>query len=131
MAAAARDKTGGATIGARKSTPIVFIGIVHGDGNRRSAPLILRQAVGGFEGTTSDLSPTIRANQPPTLGAASGTGGAPASCPGCCEEENGSASAGRLAPSVALLIFWITNLWSGDRLDDMTLNRAPLFAHRN
>jgi hypothetical protein len=25
----------------------------------------------------------------------------------------------------------ITNLWSGDRLDDMTLNRAPLLEHRN
>jgi general stress protein 26 len=43
--------------------------------------------VGRVEGTTSDLRPTIRANQPPTLGAASGKGGAAALSAGCCGEE--------------------------------------------
>jgi hypothetical protein len=50
------------------------------------------------------LPPQFRANQPPLLGGAIGTGGAPASSAGCCEEESRSDSAGRLAPSVALLI---------------------------
>ena len=44
MAAPALDKTGGVAVGARKSAPIVFIGIVRGDLGR---PYLVLRCVGG------------------------------------------------------------------------------------
>jgi hypothetical protein len=87
--------------------------------------------MGAFEGMTSALRPTIRANQRLTLGAASLKDGATAWSAGCSEEGAGSGEEGRAAPGTAFLISWTTNLWRGDRLDDMTLNRAPLIEHLN
>ena len=76
------------------------------------------------------MRPMIRANQPPTLGAASAKDGAAAWNAGC-ETESGPASEEQLVSGAAFLIFWITNLWRGDRRDDITLKRAPLIEHLN
>ena len=61
-------------------------------------------AAAGIEGTTFVLRPTIRANQPPTFGAASGKAAAAAVSAGCCEEKGGAVSGGRPAAGTAFLI---------------------------
>jgi hypothetical protein len=69
----------------------------------------------------------IRANHPATLGPARAKDGATESKAGCCATEGDLASEEEFGSDKALLIFWITNLWRGDRRDRMTLNRAPFF----
>jgi hypothetical protein len=86
---------------------------------------------GGTEGLLTAFRPVSRDSQPPALGAASVKEGAAASSVGCSATDGDPASAGRLASGTGLVIFWITNLWRGERRDDTTLNRAPLIEHLN
>jgi hypothetical protein len=75
------------------------------------------------------LRPATLANHPPTLGTANQEDGATA-LPVGCGEGPGSVDRGRLAAD-AFAISWITNSWRGDRLVEVTVERAPLFEHRN
>jgi hypothetical protein len=86
---------------------------------------------GGVAGLLTDFRPVSRDSQPPALGAASGKERAAVSTGGCCATDSDSAWIGRPASGTAFVIFWITNLWRGDRRDDMTLKRAPLVEHLN
>jgi hypothetical protein len=87
---------------------------------------------GGAEGLLTGFRPVRRDSQPPDLGAASGKERVAVSTAGCCcAREGDAASAARLASGPGFVIFWITNLWRGERRDDTTLNRAPLVEHLN
>jgi hypothetical protein len=88
-------------------------------------------AADDIKGITSALRPTNCASHRPTLGARSAKEGVTVSIVGWCGAEGRSAAGERLASGAGFLIFWITNLWRGGRLNDMTLNRAPLIAHLN
>ncbi len=80
---------------------------------------------------TSVLRPTIRANQPTTPGAAGGSAGEAFRGFGCGGDLGEPASRGPVAFGTAFSTFWTVNLWRGERLDDMTLNLAPLAEHLN
>jgi hypothetical protein len=85
----------------------------------------------GFEGTTSVLRPTFRANQPTTPGVAGGRAGRAFRGPSCGDDSGEPASRGPVVFGAAFSTFWTVNLWRGERLDPMTLNLAPLAEHRN
>jgi hypothetical protein len=124
MATLARavNEPGSATIGTRKSAPIVFTDVVSGDRDCHAGRWLLRRTGGRHRRNHLRFAPTIRASHRPTLGAGSVKDGATASIAGWCVAEGGSAAGERVASGAAFSIFWITNLWRGERRDDMTLN---------
>jgi hypothetical protein len=73
----------------------------------------------GIGGLLTAFRPVSRDSQPPAPGAASGKGRGVVSTGGCCATDSDSASVGR--PASGTVIFWMTNLWRGDRQDDMTI----------
>ncbi len=77
------------------------------------------------------LRPAIRANHPTIYEAGSGKDGKTASGGTACGEAGDDSIGGRVAAEAAFVISLITNLWSGDRREQVTVNRAPLFEHRN
>jgi hypothetical protein len=85
-------------------------------------------AFGKAAGMAAAVRPATLANHPPTLGAAIQNDGTTA-LPAGCGEGLGSTDRGCLAAGPAFVISWTTNLWSGDRLDEITVKRAPLFEH--
>src|ERR1700730_8269007 len=86
---------------------------------------------GGTERLLTGFRPVSRDSQPPALGLGSGKERAPVSSASCCATDSDSAAGGCLTSGTGFLIFWITNLWRGERRDDTTLNRAPLVEHLN
>lgn len=88
-------------------------------------------AISGVAGMTLALRPVIFASHPPTFGPASRKDGATASRAAGCGKEGADSADGPVAAGAAFLISLTTNLWSGDRLDEVTVKRAPLFEHRN
>jgi hypothetical protein len=86
---------------------------------------------GRIAGSLTTFRPVSLEIQPRPLGSARAIGSGAVSIAGCCVADTESRSAVDGASGAGLVIFWITNLWRGERLDDMTLNRAPLIEHLN
>jgi hypothetical protein len=88
---------------------------------------------GGTERLLTGFRPVSRDSQPPALELGSGKERAPVSSASCCTTDSDSASAGCLASGTGFVIFWITNLWRGERLDDTRESRrgnAPMQSKR-
>src|SRR5580693_993597 len=82
-------------------------------------------------GLLTAFRPVSRESQPPNFGPPRDIRSGAVSSAGCCATAS-ELSAAVVCPSDAdVVICWITNLWRGERRDDMTLNRAPLIEHLN
>jgi hypothetical protein len=99
---------------------LVVVETATGVGRSFGAPFI------GFAVTMSPFRPIIRANQPPRGAAVAG-----AWREFRTEDDADEPTSGERAALMAFSIFWTVNLWRGERLDDMTLNLAPLAEHLN
>jgi hypothetical protein len=88
-------------------------------------------SLGGLARAISVLRPTIRANQPATRGAGGVRAGRAFRGARCGDDLGEPVSRGPVAFATAFSTFWTVNLWRGERLDDMTLNLAPLREHLN
>src|SRR5437868_5183832 len=90
-----------------------------------------RTPEGGIGCFLTTFRPTRADSHAPALLVANGKCSAVVSIAACCVTGSGPDSVDRVASGSGFLIFWITNLWRGERRDDSTLNRAPLIAHLN
>jgi hypothetical protein len=77
------------------------------------------------------LRPVIFASHPPTFGPATRGDGAAALRTASRGKAGADSGEGPVDADAALLSSFTTNLWAGDRLDEVTVKRAPLFEHRN
>jgi hypothetical protein len=64
MASSARNETGGFAVRARKSVPIVFVGVVGVAETATGVGPLFATSLKGFAGPEPFLRPTIRPNQP-------------------------------------------------------------------
>jgi len=83
------------------------------------------------EEITLTLRAAIRANNLPIFVAGNREDAATTSGSTACGKVEHDSLGERAAVGATFLISLTMNLWSGDRREEVTVNRAPLFEHRN